>query len=170
MELTYNERIMMLLMLEVLEKVDPANFNYSDLRTALEDGYVAWYDSPFQHVSTQEFSVQQSREVGNILDMYTNLILSFNKLADKGTLTLENVKFPGFDGNNESVYMGYTSFLLDDLGRFEYVKANSLVNYNSHMQMLPKYRSMLNILVPIPILQRNSLSIEQIENILSAER
>lgn len=84
-------------------------------------------------------------EVCDILGMYSNLKASFEELddAEKAEVIKETsindagVRFPGFDGNNETDYMVIARVLIEKLDR--YIDLDS-TPYNSHCPMLAKYR------------------------------
>lgn len=90
------------------------------------------------------------REVLDILEMWSLIEYSYEELSedDKSRLEKEaspfgkDPKFRGFDGNNESSYMGITSFVVNDLERFEEFKGR---NFNSHCPSIETYRRMLSV-------------------------
>lgn len=113
------------------------------------------------------------REVLDILEMWELLEYSYSQLqpADKTKVKADakpsghDVRFRGFDGNNETEYMAATGVLINDLDRFSTFKGRDL---NSHMPSLETYRRMLAVLQPL----RNShdfgpLNAEQIIQILN---
>ncbi|TOL43317.1 hypothetical protein CGH98_23025, partial [Vibrio parahaemolyticus] len=73
--------------------------------------------------------------------MWSFIEHSYAQLSDEEKVHLEEAakpfgkdpKFPGFDGNNESSYMGIASFIVNDLERFEEFKGR---NFNSHCPSL----------------------------------
>lgn len=78
-----------------------------------------------------------------------------------------HVRFRGFDGNNETEYMGAAEFLVNDLERFSTFKGRDL---NSHLPSLDTYKRMLAVYRPL----RNShdfgpLNAEQIIKILKEQ-
>lgn len=81
------------------------------------------------------------KEVLDILDMWSFIEHSYEQLSEEDKAYLEkeaapfgkDPKFPGFDGNNESSYMGIASFIVNDLDRFEEFKGR---NFNSHCPSL----------------------------------
>mgnify|MGYP003590729111 CR=1 FL=1 len=72
------------------------------------------------------------------MELYEVIQNSFDALSDKGSLTADRVKFPGFDGNNEGEYMRFFSALVEN-DQFAHVKANK----NSHMQKEADDKDML---------------------------
>jgi hypothetical protein len=55
------------------------------------------------------------------------------KLAKEAAPFGENVRFAGFDGNNERHY-GIATYRVDDMKRFQHFKGRDL---NSHSQFVP---------------------------------
>jgi hypothetical protein len=90
------------------------------------------------------------KEVLNILDMWSFIEHSYEQLSNEDKTFLEkgaapfgkDPKFPGFDGNNESDYMGTASFIVNDLERFEGFKGR---NFNSHCPSIDGHRRMLSV-------------------------
>ena len=60
------------------------------------------------------------------------------------------VKFPGFDGNHETGMMSYSKYITKDLNRFGYVSELHQKDFNSHTEMLGRYRGMLSKFHAIP--------------------
>lgn len=76
-------------------------------------------------------------------------------------------KFSGFDGNNESEHMAIAHFMIENLGRFQDFKDRS---FNSHLPMVSRYRTMLQIFEPIRAqLVGRGLSVEEVIAILHRE-
>jgi hypothetical protein len=86
----------------------------------------------------------------DILEMWSFIEYSYGQLSkeDKEYLEKEaapfgkDPKFPGFDGNNESEYMGTASFIVNELERFEKFKGR---NFNSHCFSIDEYKRMLSV-------------------------
>lgn len=84
-------------------------------------------------------------EVCDILTMYSVLKSSFDQLIDtdkeaviaETSISDAGIRFPGFDGNNETDHMVVARVLIDELDRYTELKGHS---YNSHSKTLPKYR------------------------------
>jgi uncharacterized protein YfbU (UPF0304 family) len=117
------------------------------------------------------------KETVDILFMWQRLEESFENLApsDRELLASElgpfgkNVRFFGFDGNNEAPYLNAMSFLIEHLGRFPHFQQRS--NANSHMPTLEGYRRMLIVFEPILKQMTNQdFTVSQITRVLSAWR
>ena len=82
----------------------------------------------------------------DILDMWSFIESGYSKLSKsekeyvEKEISLKHVKFPGFDGNNESELMHIAQFLIEEMGRFESFKGRSL---NSHHPTIGGYNRML---------------------------
>ncbi|WP_316200942.1 MULTISPECIES: YfbU family protein [unclassified Bradyrhizobium] len=109
----------------------------------------------------------------DILDMWSFIESGYGGLAPIERERVEaeaapfgkNVKFPGFDGNNEEYYH-LAKFLVEDLGRFSKFKGRSL---NSHSIAMPGYRRMYELFEHIrPDLGDRPLMAEEIISLLKA--
>jgi uncharacterized protein len=93
-------------------------------------------------------------EVSNILDMWSFLESGYERLSknDKGRVAAncapigKQVRFNGFDGNNEAVHIGVARFLIEQLDRFTEFKGREL---NAHIPMIDSYRRMLAVFEPL---------------------
>lgn len=96
------------------------------------------------------------RFVVDVLDMWMYLEEAFEALEkpDKEQLAKEAdpfgkyVHFPGFDGNNETEYLGIARFLIEELKRFSRFR-NYHRDLNSHHPTLKTYGSMFRTFEPI---------------------
>lgn len=94
------------------------------------------------------------RFVVDVLDMWSFMEEAFEALSvkDKELLKVEAkpygeyVEFIGFDGNNETSYMGIARFLIDKMNRFTRFKGRDL---NSHSPNVARCRKMLIEFEPI---------------------
>jgi uncharacterized protein YfbU (UPF0304 family) len=94
------------------------------------------------------------KEVIDVLDMWSYIERSFAALAapEKGELKKklgvfgDKPRFQGFDGNNESEYMGTALFLVNELDRFVEFKGRS---FNCHHPSLDMHRRMLAAFEPM---------------------
>lgn len=92
-------------------------------------------------------------EVGNILTMWRVLTGGYDRLSEedqKEVLTHTShraredgkLRFPGFDGNEESAHLSVAMFLVEKMNRFQELDARNL---NSHWPMLDEYRRMWDV-------------------------
>ena len=140
--LTPVERLQLTNQFLILEKLDPTNAEqYAKNRTILEDGYTLLYSELFQGIG-DEMSVADCRYVYDVLDMYRALRHSYEELTDKEGLTLNDVRFHGFDGNNETNYYVFIRFLQEEGRRWtETLKDCGL---NTHSETNERYAVMLH--------------------------
>ncbi len=144
MELSKMERLNLSFQLKILEKLYPEEASYyAEHRKAIEEGYSLHYDWLLETIH-DEMSIEECKEVLDILDMYRAITYSLEKIEDKSNLNETYLKFSGFDGNHESEQLAYTRYFIYDLDRYkELTYGNDLPDLNSHCPMLGKYRKML---------------------------
>lgn len=169
--LTIKERLALVLQLRTLAAVCGTDEKES-LRLqieALQSGYEFHYPdlvTPFDNGLSRRTCI----EVLDILEMYSELLWSFQKLKDKSGVKETDIWFPGFDGNYEGRQMSYANYFLFDLDRYEslhnQVKKNRC---NSHCPMLDTYRKMLRAFRPLKR-PTNPLSAGDIKAILAASK
>jgi uncharacterized protein YfbU (UPF0304 family) len=114
--------------------------------------------------------------VVDVLDMWSFVEEAYEKFSKKEKERIEkeaepfgtNVRFLGFDGNNESTHIGITRFFVEKMGRFSRFKKR---DFNSHMPTVERYRRMLIVFEPMRRgLIGNGLSASQVISILNARR
>ena len=112
------------------------------------------------------------RFVVDVLDMWSFMEEAFEALSVKDKELLkeeakpygEYVEFIGFDGNNETSYMGIARFLIDKMNRFTRFKGR---DFNSHSPKVARYRKMLIEFEPIrKTLIGKKLSVSQLAVLL----
>jgi uncharacterized protein len=92
--------------------------------------------------------------VVDVLDLWDTLERSYEKLPKKEKERIEkeaapfgkDVRFHGFDGNNEAEHIGIARFLVDKMDRFERFKSRGM---NSHMPSVNTYKRMLEVYAPL---------------------
>lgn len=118
---------------------------------------------------------QDVRFVVDVLDMWTFVERAYEKLSKKDRERVEKeadpfgkyVQFAGFDGNNESSYIGIARFLVDKMNRFSQFKGREL---NSHAPSIATYRRMLSVFEPMRAsLVGTELGANQLIRILKAK-
>ena len=104
--------------------------------------------------------------VHKVLDMYRWLQLSYRALPEtqRAAIDASCIKFGGFDGNNETEYMGYAQFVREKLGRWAELEVE---DYNSHRHMAGKYVAMLGRL-PQRTMSHATLTAEEIQAVIAA--
>jgi uncharacterized protein YfbU (UPF0304 family) len=144
--LTPLERLMLANQLRILEKLDLENANeYKRNRDIIVNGYTIQYDEVLKEID-DEMSVEECRYVYDVLDLYRALIRSYDELKDKEGLTPGDVKFRGFDGNEETKRWAFTKHVKKE-GRWEETLTGDVNNHGSVSQS--KYHKMLKRFEPI---------------------
>lgn len=168
MELSKKERLAFIYQLRMLEALYPDEAaEFSNHRTALENGYALHYDWMAEQLS-EEMSEEECREVLDILDMYRAITFSIDSLDKEDVLHKHHLaRFPGFDGNNEGRQMSYARYYIVDLDRYSELKGSEYPRFNSHMRMLNTYQTMLGRWKSLD--NKFELSRDQVASILGVE-
>jgi uncharacterized protein YfbU (UPF0304 family) len=174
MKLSDGEKLIILMLSELHEKlgikseIEPdfvKSAIYSDQLWGLRWKYSG---IPFEDSKDPEIV----KEVVDILDMWSFIEHAYSQLNEEQKAKLDdNVphfgkdpKFNGFDGNNESEYMGTALFLVNELERFQEFSGRII---NCHSPSIDGHRRMLSAFEPIrKTLSSKPLSLEQLTTIL----
>lgn len=165
--LTEKERLSYILQLLILEKLSPKDETYKNIREALENGFIHHYKDLKEIFLYRELSIEDSKFVLDVLEMYRGLTYSAKDLSIEN---MNDVRFQGFDGNDdlEVKMMSYTKYFMEDLDRYPEIRDQCKNYYNSHMQMKPKYERMLSIWKKLSNDERYRMPPEVIESVLNA--
>jgi uncharacterized protein YfbU (UPF0304 family) len=135
------ERLILSNQYQILEKVDPDNAkDYAQSRRTVEEGFAAFYGDLFLAID-DELSPSECRYVFDVLDMYRMLNRSYDQLPDKSGIDADDLKFPGFDGNNETRLLSLAEYLRDR-DRYTDLLLKD-VDLNSHSMTKDLYQNML---------------------------
>lgn len=173
MKITDGEKLILLMLSELYDhlgiegEIDPEFLRsaiFSDNLWSIPWKYTG---IPFEEQETPEIV----KEVLDILDMWSFIESSYGRLSDEEKQQLaeqaapfgKDPRFRGFDGNNESSYMGTASFIVNDLDRFQEFQGRDM---NAHMPSLDAYRRMLAAFQPIRAQLRETLTVEQLTTVL----
>lgn len=146
MELTKKERLILYNQYEILKSINPQQVaDYEVNQEILINGFKINYEDLIGGFE-EETSEEISNFVIDVLQMYSVLNNSYDKLGDEGKeqIDLYKISFKGFDGNNEIDYYTYAEFYLNKLGRFEELRKSEYFQINSHRNILNKYRRMVD--------------------------
>ncbi len=143
MQLSKFERLVLANQLRMLETMFPAEAEYyANHRTALEEGYVLHYEWLFEHID-EELPKDDCQFVIEVLNMHRSMHFAFKDISET-SLSLTDVRFKGFDGNEETRHFAYARYFIEDLGRFqELAEQQPHADFNSHRPMTGTYRRML---------------------------
>ncbi|KRL40744.1 YfbU family protein [Liquorilactobacillus nagelii] len=157
MKLTAYQRLNLInqfIILKRLDKVSPSRgvtyydeTQFDNYIEILQMGYEGLYDEIFNYLDKSVVDEKVSEFVNQVLYMYDRGYLSYQKLPkeDKELFDSSNLKFPGFDGNDEINYYGYCNFFINEMGRYQYVlykNSGKTKDVNSHSNTLSRYSKM----------------------------
>lgn len=177
MKISDGEKLIILMLSELYDKLNvKGEIDPEFLRSAIFNDQlwgVGWKYSgiPFETTETPRIV----KEVTDILDMWNFVEHSYEELNEEEKATLaekadpfrKDPKFRGFDGNNETDYMGTAMFLVNDLGRFERFKGRS---FNCHHPSIDAHRRMLERFQPMrERLNFNPLSVVDLTELLNEQ-
>lgn len=144
MKLSRTERWILANQYRILAAISPDDRDsYEKYADALEEGYSAYIDQMAEHIYDERDIVtdEQCSFVLQTMSMYEALQRGFEQHGPQ-TVRETEVRFPGFDGNNETPLMGYARFVIDREHRFTHLDRNH--DLNSHMPSVDMYRRMLD--------------------------
>ncbi|MET3134478.1 uncharacterized protein YfbU (UPF0304 family) [Oxalobacteraceae bacterium GrIS 1.11] len=110
LDLTDKERLMLANQYEILAKL--GNDEHSALiAETLRDGHKWLYHQLLQDI-LPNLPDEKADFVLEILGIYRDMKKSYDLLFDKGGIEEQDVRFPGFDGNNETDLLFFTKRLI----------------------------------------------------------
>jgi uncharacterized protein YfbU (UPF0304 family) len=147
MEITRIERTILSNQYEILGIIDSENKDHFDMmKKILDSGFEFLYDDALNSTYPDEetLSYDNCLLVIHILDMFRAITDSLSKVTDKTSIDTSNLKFRGFDGNNEPTFLDFAKFFCTEFGgpRFPEI-GQGIDNFNSHMPTLDTYGRML---------------------------
>ena len=157
--------------LEVESDIDP-DFVMGAIARGHYWGLASEYPGLFEAEPVADDDVD---EVAAIVNMWRNIYYSYDRLADGernklGTLTADDMLFPGFDGNDEITHFSIINFFVNSLGRYDELN-NHPQGLNTHHPSLRRYHRMLKVYQNIKEergFSHRDLTAEQIKAVLDA--
>ncbi len=146
MRLDRIQRLMLYNQYKIMEKLYPEEANYyKRAAQAVGDGYEHEYSYLAQNIYERGLSEDQCKFVYNVMGMHMRLKWAYDDLsnADKAEIPAHQIEFHGFDGNNETNYLGYARWIVGDGHSFQNIRDGG-DGLNSHMPTLSRYQNMLN--------------------------
>jgi uncharacterized protein len=156
MKLSDGEKIIILMLTELYEKLEvKGEMEPEFLRSAIFNDMlwgIKWKYSGIPFSDSEDPEVV--KEVLDILDMWSAIERSYTRLDPKAKEDLkrqlgvlgDTPRFQGFDGNNESEYVGTAIFLVNELERFVEFKGRE---FNCHHPSIDMHRRMLAAFEPL---------------------
>jgi uncharacterized protein YfbU (UPF0304 family) len=179
MKLTNPEKLILLMLSDIYDKVGLDEVDTKLLRAAIysENTWALDWEMPGVVGSTAEPTPPLVKEVVDYLDMWSFMEEAYAGYDTEAKAKIESdakpfgkhVRFPGFDGNNESELVSIVDILVDDMGRFSRFKGRDL---NSHAPMRESYARMYRVFKPIrrTLTGLNGLTVQKMIEILQARR
>jgi uncharacterized protein YfbU (UPF0304 family) len=167
MKMTEPERVQLYWLHSILAELKPNEADdHRKAMSILRDGYhELLYDHEVLVAMDEPMTQSDAHFVYSVLDLFTYLQHSYQGLPlDQRAATDEaDLRFDGFDGNNESRLMAFARFNIEQLGKWSSLKIR---DFNSHMPMREIYERMLQAAPKIH--PERGYSAEQIKAIRSA--
>lgn len=145
MELTKKDRLLLFNQLEILKHLNPDEADkYEVDQKIIVNGYKYHYNELVKGFD-EELDISVSEYVFDVLQMYRSLNNSYAALSveEKYQIDIDDIKYRGFDGNEEGAYYSYANFLLEDYDRYSEIYEDEKVELNSHRSMIRRYDRML---------------------------
>jgi len=177
MKLTNPEKLILLMLSDIHDKLDLDSVDTNLLRSAIytENTWALDWEMPSVVGSEPDPTPEAVSEVVNYLEMWSFIEEAVSSFGSEETTRLErnaapfgkHVRFPGFDGNNEAKALGIARILIEDMGRFTRFKGRDL---NSHAPLLGAYARMHRMFSGMRDQSghRIHLSVDQVAAILNA--
>lgn len=164
LKLTDTERLILANQYEIMSLLHEDK-TYLQLSKQLRNGHVWLYRQSFQYLSPV-LPEGDAIFVLEIVGIYDQMLHSFQKLDDKSGLTEEDVRFPGFDGNDsyESSLLGFAEALAEDRRYADTLNVQR--GANSHYQAVPGYQRVIERWRAMGSPRDYNLSKEQIQTLL----
>lgn len=129
--------------LSILNHNDEETTNINNEIIAVQNGYTEFYELGDDELSNEK-SENWFTFIYDVLAMYSRMINSIaNNQGSKHKHDISDVRFPGFDGNNELEKMTFVKFFIIRLKRYGEIEAINNGDYNSHREMTETYKRML---------------------------
>ncbi|MBP1317775.1 YfbU family protein [Herbaspirillum sp. 1130] len=139
-ELSDKDRLFLANQYEILAALNKGSnaARYAELSRNLNEGHKGIYENQLESQLSPVF--EEHEFVLDVLAMFRALSRSFENLADKSGIDPQDVRYSGFDGNNETEHLSFADALFRN-GRFvETIRTEGL---NSHSQTIGMYQRML---------------------------
>ncbi len=146
MEISKLDRYFLSNQLRILEALYPQEAGELAVqREAIEEGYSFVYDMGMDHIldGKDAMTPEESKEVWEVMDMFLSIDRTIKNLNLEHLHDEHSTRFRGYDGNNESKFMGFAAFTVERLKRFTHLPLNEELYFNSHAPMRQTYNRML---------------------------
>lgn len=179
MEFSNEQKLIIALLTEIHSKLDiqdGLDAEFVQKAVSENQGWALGWRYPGLFEETAD-DPHQVKFVADVLDMWSRLETSYDALDESGRASLaesaapfgKNVRFPGFDGNNESEYLAIARMFVDHLDRWSEFDGRIV---NAHMHTVEGYQRMLEVFERIQKHKMSngdygSLDVEELSEVLS---
>lgn len=170
-KLTRFERYRLANELRILEALYPDEADdFAVQREALERGYELFYGWHMEHIYDGEsvMSAKECLEVWDTLDMFDGINRAIKKVGKPEYREHFMAMFRGYDGNNESKFMGFARYTIERLKRFDYIPLRETDKWNSHAPVREMYGRMREVWEGFGRDARFEMSEAQLRHVLEA--
>jgi len=171
MELSKLERYFLSNQLRILEALYPTEADeFAVQREAIEQGYSFIYEMGMDHILDGDdvMTQNEAKEVWDAMDMFLSIDRTIQELGLEELHNEHFTRFRGYDGNNESKFMGFAAFTVERLRRFTHLPLKEELYFNSHMPTRPIYDRMLTEWRKIDYQHRFPMNKEDLMKVLEA--
>lgn len=109
-----------------------------------------------------------SKFVWDVLQLHRVLYSSYGELSseERAEIEFDDIKFDGFDGNEEADHYLYAQFILEKMNRFEEIYNDGDYTANSHANRVARYSQMLENWDRFGNGRYKNLSLQQIKKVI----
>lgn len=177
MKMTNSEKLILLMLSDIYDKLGLESFDTTLLRSAIytENTWALDWEMPGVVGSSADPTPTIVSKVLNYLEMWSSIEEAVSSFGPDEVAELERnatpfgkyVRFPGFDGNNEPEELSIARIIIEDMGRFTRFKGRDL---NSHAPLKDAYERMYRVFdnMRSQMDHRSHLSASQVAAIINA--
>ncbi|MFZ3074374.1 MAG: YfbU family protein [Minisyncoccales bacterium] len=164
-KLTSEQRIMLILLHEILAKLNSDPEYHLKAIEILQNGYYEMYGN--EHIGprlSEPLSFERMNYVDDVLDMFSRIQRSYKNLSEeeKKKVDAKKIIFEGFDANNEVELLCYAEFTIEKMKRWDDIDRSK--DLNTHNQTRYLYSAMLKAM---PKREGQMLSADEINKIVN---
>lgn len=143
-DLSLKDRLILSNQYRILELLDKERASeHVEHRAVLTHAQETHYVTLLEDFSNA-LNLDVTREVMDILAMFTRLRLSYDHLGGPASIVEEGIEFSGFNPEFEAEALSYAQFYMQKLGRHRWLRARDGKGIESSVPMLDVYRRMLS--------------------------
>ena len=142
--LTKVERLILVNQYLILEKLYPRKASsHGHVREGLELGYQRAEDYALEPIRDCHLSAETCTDIVDVLNMHRALDASYRQLRGANGIDRKDLKFQGFDGNEEPSSLRFVAYICSQPPKGRYREVCNPKKLGSRTTMWPRYRAML---------------------------